>query len=241
VARLEISVVEDETFETEIGVMYPDVELIKVRSAPAPAGGAAVAGVVATAAPLTITIPQVRLVTIEIRDTAQNQLVTSIKIISPVNKREPNLSRYRQKRERIRQAEVHLLEIDLLRRGSRVWEYRRLPETPYMVVLIRAASLRIIARQGRAETPYMVVLIRAASSTMEIWPIALQEALPVLPVPLRPPDKDVALDLSAALSAVYDEAYYHLSIDYQQEPPPPTLSPEDQAWLREMLRTVTGI
>lgn len=218
VARLEISVVEDETFETEIGVMYPDVELIKVRSAPAPAGGAAVAGVVATAAPLTITIPQVRLVTIEIRDTAQNQLVTSIKIISPVNKREPNLSRYRQKRERIRQAEVHLLEIDLLRRGSRVWEYRRLPETPYMVVLIRAAS-----------------------STMEIWPIALQEALPVLPVPLRPPDKDVALDLSAALSAVYDEAYYHLSIDYQQEPPPPTLSPEDQAWLREMLRTVTGI
>ena len=184
VARLEISMIEDESFETGIGVMDPDVE-------------------------------QIRLVTVEIRDVAQNQLVTSIEIISPVNKREPNLSRYRLKRERIRQAEVHLLEIDLLRQGTHVWEYDRLPEVPYMVVLTRAAS-----------------------STMEIWPIMLAEALPTLPVPLRPPDKEVVLDLSTALTAVYDEAYYHLSLDYRQDPPPPALSPEEQAWLKELLREV---
>ncbi len=214
VARLEISVIEDETFETEIGVMYPDVEIVQVQSAPQPAGGVMVAEP-ATAAPLTIPIPQVRLVSVEIRDVAENQLVTSIEIISPVNKREPHLSRYRQKRERIRAAGVHLLEIDLVRRGTRVWEYARVPQVPYMVVLTRAGS-----------------------STMEVWPIQLSEALPRLPVPLRHPDKDVLLDLPAALADVYDEAFYHLSIDYQQDPPPPPLSAEEQEWMRQLLSTM---
>ena len=31
VARIEISVIEDESFATEIGVLYPDVEVIKTR------------------------------------------------------------------------------------------------------------------------------------------------------------------------------------------------------------------
>jgi hypothetical protein len=217
VARLEISVIEDEAFEAEIGVMYPDVEVVKVRPTLEPTGGAPVAGLLPTTAPLTITIPTVRLVTIEIRDVAQNQLVTSIEIISPVNKREPSLGRYRQKRERIRQAEVHLLEIDLLRRGSRVWEYANIPKVPYMVMLARAAS-----------------------NTMEVWPLTLSEALPALPVPLRPPDEDAVFALSAALTEVYEEAYYHLSIDYQQDPPPPVLTTEERAWMKQLLSTITG-
>jgi len=211
VARLEISVIEDETFEAEIGVMYPDVEIVQVQPAPQPAGGVMLAEP-ATAAPLTIPIPQVRLVSVEIRDVAENQLVTSIEIISPVNKREPNLTRYRQKRERVRSAGVHLLEIDLVRRGTRVWEYARVPQVAYVVVLTRAGS-----------------------STMEVWPIKLSDPLPRLPVPLRHPDKDVVLDLPAALAGVYDEAFYHLSIDYQQEPPPPPLSAEEQEWTRQLL------
>ncbi len=212
VARLAISVIEDETFEAEIGVMYPDVEIVQAQPAPQPAGGVMVAEPTTTTAPLTIPIPQVRLVSVEIRDVAENQLVTSIEIISPVNKREPNLSRYRRKRERIRSAGVHLLEIDLVRRGTRIWEYARIPQVPYVVVLTRAGS-----------------------STMEVWPMKLSDPLPRLPVPLRPPDKDVVLDLSAALNAVYDEAFYHLSIDYQQEPPPPPLSAEEQKWMRQLL------
>jgi hypothetical protein len=211
VARLEISLVEDESFEAEIGVMYPDVEVVKVRSTPEAATRAALAEPVITIAPLTISIPQIRLVSVEIRDVAQNQLVTSIEIISPVNKREPNLSRYRQKRERIRQANVHLLEIDLLRRGTRIWEYPGIPDLPYVIVLSRAAAGRV-----------------------EVWPITLSTPLPILPVPLRPPDKDAVLDLSAALTAVYDEAFYHLSIDYSQDPPPPPFTPEEQAWIREI-------
>src|SRR2546428_9236860 len=104
VARLEISVIEDQSPAAEIGIMYPDV------------------------APLTIPLPQVRLATVEIRDVAQNILVTSIEILSPVNKGGPHLSQYRQKRQRLRAAHVHLLEIDLLRRGTRIWMHPRIPE-----------------------------------------------------------------------------------------------------------------
>lgn len=213
VARLNISVIEDESFEAEIGVLYPDVEIIKPRSAAVPTEALATAGPVVTAAPLTITLPEVHLTTVEIRDTAQNQLVTSIEILSPVNKREPNLSRYRQKRDRLRQAEVHLLELDLLRRGSRVWPYPNLPESPYMVILTRAAAHKL-----------------------EIWPLQLSETLPILPVPLRAPDEAVAFDLGAAMTAVYEEAFYHLSIDYQADPPPPAFTTEEQTWVRQVLQ-----
>jgi hypothetical protein len=43
------------------------------------------------------------------------------------------------------------------------------------------------------------------------------------------------LDLAAALTAVYNEAYYHLSIDYSQEPPLPPLAEEEAVWLREQI------
>src|SRR2546422_3730782 len=189
VARLEISVIEDQSPAAEIGIMYPDV------------------------APLTIPLPQVRLATVEIRDVAQNILVTSIEILSPVNKREPHLSQYRQKRERLRAAHVHLLEIDLLRRGTRAWMHPRIPEAPYLVLLTRAQA-----------------------SAVEVWPIKLQDKLPTLPVPLRSPDPEAILDLAAALRAIYDEAFYHLSIDYTQDPPPPPFSKEEMAWLSQCVR-----
>jgi hypothetical protein len=220
VARLEISVIEDYSPEAEIGIMYPDVEVIKVganRPVP-PLGG--IEGAESTSritASLTIPLPQVRVATVTIRDVAQNILITSIEILSPVNKREPNVSHYRDKRERLRAAQVHLLEIDLLRRGTRAWRHPRLPDAPYLVLLTRAQA-----------------------NAVEAWPIKLQEPLPTLPVPLRSPDPDVVLDLSAVLRAIYDEALYHLSIDYTQDPPPPPLPPEDLAWLRTQLERATS-
>jgi len=210
VARLELSVIEDETFESEIGVMYPDVEIIRTR--PDPVGAGTVLEPVATVAPLTIRVPRVKLVNVEIRDTAENKLVTSIEILSPVNKRAPNLAKYRTKRDRLKRAEVHLLELDLLRRGSRVWQSTQIPQTDYIIALTRATA-----------------------EVMAVWPLTIQEVLPILPVPLRYPDKDVLLELGRALTEVYDEAYYHLSIDYQTAPPPPAIAKENQAWIRMLL------
>lgn len=216
VARLNISMVEDESYEAEIGVMYPDVEVVKSRgdgaAEPVPLAGSVAAPVVAPPAPLTITLPQVRLVSVEIRDVAENELVTSIEILSPINKREPHLTRYRQKRERFRRAPVHLLEIDLLRRGTRVWEVGGIPPSPYVIMLTRAAA-----------------------SEVEIWPLALTSELPILPVPLRVPDDDAVLDLQGVFGAIYDEAYYQLSVDYAADPPPPDLTDEQRDWVRQTL------
>jgi len=51
---------------------------------------------------------------------ADNQkLVTAIELLSPANKVGENLVKYQQKRTRIIQSDVHLIEIDLLRGGHR--------------------------------------------------------------------------------------------------------------------------
>lgn len=221
-ARLEIYLVEDTTPEAEVGILYPGVEVLQVKhpnEAKLPgvaheveAGEGAIA---TTPAPLTLPVLQpveVRVPTVEIRDTAKNVLVTCIEILSPVNKREPGLTPYRQKRQRLYQAGVHLIELDLLRRGTRPFNHPRLPNVPYLVTLTRAQS-----------------------GVVNVWTIGLQDKLPIIPVPLRVPDADVSLDLPLALSAIYDEAAYDLSVDYRQPPPPPPLSELDAGWLENLL------
>ena len=58
--------------------------------------------------------------------------------------------------------------------------------------------------------------------------------VPVVPVPLKKPDPDVALDVQTALEQVYRSVRYDLRIDYRL-PPLPDLSPDDAAWLDELL------
>jgi hypothetical protein len=220
VARLEITVVEDVSFEAEVGLMYPDVEIVAASQRAAlrePAPAWAEADVAQAEAepeitpPLIIRAPEIRLAAVEVRDAARNELVTCIEIVSPVNKREPGLTGYRQKRDRLRRAGVHLLEIDLIRRG-----------------------VRLPAPSRVSSAPYLVTLIRAQTHTWELWPIKLQDRLPTVPIPLRAPDPDVPLDLPAALKAIYEEAAYELSIDYSLSPPPPPLSAEETGWLKAL-------
>ena len=210
VARMEISVLEDVTFQSEIGVMYPDVEVLTTEEKPAEDRRRVNEPALGYTAPVTISlkIPEVRVVTVEVRDTARNRLVTAIELLSPINKREPGLAAYREKRDRLRKAKVHVLEIDLLRRGARTLTHRRIPESTYRVTLIRARQ-----------------------DTAQVWPIRLQDRLPAVPVPLLSPDPDISLDLSASLTAIYAEAAYDRSIDYRQPPPPPPLSPEEAEWV----------
>jgi hypothetical protein len=85
----------------------------------------------------------------------------------------------------------------------------------------------------------VVTLTRAQTGKIEVWPVRLQDTLPTVPVPLRAPDPDVPLELSAALATIYDEAAYDLSIDYSAPPPPPPLPDEDVAWMRTLLERST--
>jgi hypothetical protein len=199
--------------------MYPDVEVLTSVHEPSvptasPAGSPNRARI---PTPATLTLPviasvEVQIVRVEIRDTADNRLVTCLEILSPVNKHEPGLTRYRHKRQRLYEAGVHVLDLDILRRGARPIVHPRLPSTSYLIALTRAQA-----------------------GTTALWPLSIRDKLPLVPVPLQPPDEDVVLDLPDALSAVYDEAAYDLSIDYQQPPPPPDFSQDDQRWMRTLL------
>jgi hypothetical protein len=61
--------------------------------------------------------------------------------------------------------------------------------------------------------------------------VQLQDPLPDLPVPLREPDPDVAVNLGAAVASVYERAGYGSLIDYHGPPPPPPLAEVDSTWL----------
>ena len=109
---------------------------------------------------------------------------------------------------------MHLLEIDLIRRGIRPTSLPRAPQSSYRVTLTRSHARMI-----------------------ELWPIRLHDRLPLLPVPLSASDADVPLELDEILTTIYDEAAYDLSIDYSAPPPPPELSEEDATWMRTILES----
>ena len=68
-----------------------------------------------------------------------------IEILPPINKREPNLSKYRDKVTDMYQASVHVLEIDLLRRRVRIHADARLHAAAYLLTLTRAMESKLEA------------------------------------------------------------------------------------------------
>ncbi len=153
---------------------------------------------------------------IEIHETGTRKLVTAIEILSPVNKRQGSeaFETYRHKRRDLMRSDVHLMEIDLLRSGVRPPLATPLPDAPHFVFL---------SRSGKPQR-------------VHVWPLRIQDALPVLPVPLSKADPDVSLDLGAVVRAVYEKAGYRVRIDYDKPPPKPDLSVEDQGWVEDRLR-----
>jgi hypothetical protein len=153
---------------------------------------------------------------IEIYTTLDQELVTVIEILSPVNKRSGHEAHehYMRKRRQILNSDgVHLLEIDLLRGGRRPTLARPVPEAPYYIML------------SRIETRPRVL----------VWPIQLHEPLPAVTIPLRQPDPDITLDLQPALTAVYDDGAYDIQLDYTKPVPPPPLSAHQQTWVDQLL------
>jgi hypothetical protein len=149
---------------------------------------------------------------LEIRDRQSRQLVTALELLSPTNKRPgPDRQQYLHKRQQLFHARVNLVEIDLLRGGPRL-PLEDLPACDYYAMVARPEDHPKAA----------------------IWPIRLPDALPTIPIPLRPPDGDARLDLQAVVQRAYDTAGYRHYI-YEGTPKPP-LSEADQAWAAELAR-----
>ncbi|MCX7387781.1 MAG: DUF4058 family protein [Planctomycetales bacterium] len=152
---------------------------------------------------------------IEILDRYQDlKVVTVIEVLSPINKTPgPGRDEYLRKRNATLQSSTHLVEIDLLRRGTRMIDFS--PE------------------QLEAIDPfeYLVNVNRFESGRTQYEIIArqLRNRLPKFGIPLVHPDPDVALDLQAALNQVYEDGSYMLRIHYER-PCSPALNAEDQNW-----------
>ncbi len=219
VVRIDTYAIRDIVPGEEVGIFYPDVEILKKPTRPPGDLLAEPAAAYGTITPPTLSFPtrlsvEVRVPLVEIRDKGNNQLITAIEILSPANKRNPGLIQYREKREMLYANGVHLLEIDLLRRGQRPATYPALP----------------------AWAHYFVMLVRADQTQTQVWALTVRDTLPVLPVPLKSPEADIRLDLGQALSDAVAPGDYDETINYREEPPPPAFSAEDQEWLQTVLR-----
>ncbi len=162
---------------------------------------------------------------VEIRDAVQNhKLITLIEIVSPSNKSAgPDHRAYEEKQREVLRSDANLIELDLLRTGDRLLPYAELYEAveqlkpDYLILINRAAG-----RQGLV-TDY------------ELYPVALREQLPCIPVPLRAGEPDVPLDLQVMVNRAHDGGPYRRMIDYAQPLDFP-LSDEDAAWADQLLR-----
>jgi hypothetical protein len=178
---------------------------------------------VAVAEPLVIQIAEdepLRQGFIEIIDIRSGRrVVTVIEVLSPSNKLAgTGRDLYVKKPEELWAAKASLVEIDLLRTGSRVLSapFELIPEgkrTPYA----------ICARRGWK--PFQV----------EYYPIPLRDRLPAIAIPLRQSDRDVPLDLQSVLNECCEEGRYVDDIDYRQDPDP-ALKLDDAQWADALLR-----
>ncbi|HSU68733.1 MAG TPA: DUF4058 family protein [Tepidisphaeraceae bacterium] len=189
--------------------IIPDVSVVQGTSIGS--GG----GSLATAAPLrveTLMPGQVPQHWVEIRDTAKRRLVTVIEVLCPANKSGEGRKEYLERRRKVLTSTAHLLEIDLLRRGHRPPMREKLPDRPYFVFLSRAGCRPVT----------------------DVWPVRLDESLPLIPVPLTPPDLDVALDLQACFASVYDHLGFDLAVNYSR-PAEVRLLKADQEWAARII------
>jgi len=198
-------------------LIKPDVALYR-RNTYQPHGGVAVMIPPAPLIGVAMVEVPVKTQRIEIREVGTHALVTVIELLSPVNKRPSHhaFKEYQRKRRDLMRTDVHLLELDLLRGGTRSPLMTELPKFPYFVFLSRAFK--------RAH--------------LEIWPLHYKDEFPLLPVPLLEPDPDVPLDLGQAIHTVYDDAAYDLRIDYRQPVPKPALDEAEAVWVRDYLVSV---
>lgn len=186
-----VAIVEDRVYvawESQSQWLRPDVAVARA-SAPGPASEARHAGR-RWAQPVIVPVAigdQVTEHSVSIR-ASDGELVTTIELLSPNNKRPGHEGRqaYLTKRTRVLQAGIHLAELDFLLHGERMPLARPWPACDRAVLVVRAHRL------DRGER----------------YPFGADDPLPTIALPLREPDPDYPLDLQAILEETWQRARY---------------------------------
>jgi hypothetical protein len=199
---------------------YPDVRVTEPtkpgrgKRRPRPAGAAASATVEQRSMQLAAFVEQeVRETFIEIFATEPDRrLVTTIEVLSPTNKDRGGhgWNLYLRKRQAVLVCGVHLVEVDLLRGGTRLPMREPWPDSPYTF---------LVARANR-------------QFTCDVWPAYFHLPLPALPIPLAAPDPDVVIELQPLVASIYRRLRYGATINYGKPLLPPPTSAEE-GWLKQ--------
>jgi hypothetical protein len=180
--------------------LRPDVEVLKTNEA-GYAPTSVSAGVAVADPALTEMHPQLEYEEREIyfdifKLDPDKQLVTSVEILSPSNKRlgSAGWEQYARKRNIFIQGRANLVEIDLLRGGKRHPMREPWPDSPYVITVFR----------------------REKAPVADVWAAFAVKPLPTIPIPLLPADGDVAVALQPIVSQIFTRSRYFADMKYDQ-------------------------
>jgi hypothetical protein len=204
--------------------LEPDVKVAHPRRKPRKRirGGTALA-VVREAGPLVVSVEMIEhgpfkesFLEIRRRRGKEIQIVTSIEVLSPSNKKvgSPGREKFLQKQRETLGSETHLVEIDLLRGGKHT------VAVPRELVEAKAGRFDYLVSIHRFDRP----------KDFFVYPIALSDRLPEIAIPLLPGDPDVSLNLQAVFDQSYALGPYRREIEYGRDPIIPRLSAEQAQW-----------
>jgi Protein of unknown function (DUF4058) len=152
---------------------------------------------------------------IEILHRPDRTLVAVLELLSPANKEEPGGTHYLSKRNSLFYHPVHVVELDLLLKGQRVPLEQELPPDDYFAFVSRWNQ----------------------RPKCQVYHWTMRQTLPVIPIPLLPPDPDVLIDLGEVFRITYERGRYRRAIDYTA-PLPFALDSARQAWVVEQVGKV---
>lgn len=150
---------------------------------------------------------------------AGDRVVTAIELLSITNKDTTDgRFRYQTKQRAYRAAGVNLVEIDLLRQGEYVLspDWSRIPPSKrrlYNISVHRAIRPRQYA----------------------IYGAMLRDRLPVIAIPLRSTDADVALDIQKLIDDYHDRSGFGSGGLEYSRPLDPPLTHADEEWVSSVL------
>ena len=194
----------------------PDVTLTQTPRSP---GAAPAVSEVATLEPVVIPLlieEETRETYIQILHRRDRTLVAVLELLSPSNKEEPDRSTYLARRNTLLHHDVHVVELDLLLKGQRIPLADAYPAGDYFALVADAT--------------------RRPDCDVYAW--NLRQPLPSIPIPLRPPDPGIRIDLAAVFAIAYERGRYARSIDYAQ-PPTVSLRGDDLTWTLERVGAPT--
>jgi hypothetical protein len=196
----------------------PDDVVVKASRAIASRDSSAIAvAAPPTTTPIPVKIPMPEIVTegyLEIRRVGTEEVITTIEILSPTNKRGgEGREHYQAKRQQILGSKTHLIEIDLLRQWQPM-PFAGQPVPSHYRILVSRSD-----RRPRAD----------------LYAFNLPDRIPTFPLPLQPDDQEPIVDLQALLHEIYEQGSYDLRLDYRQAPIV-ALTETEAAWAKDWLQ-----